>query len=367
MIWSVSTSARSRPDRADDLRDGLHGVQAPTGGCRRNGLRRPRRPPSGARPGACGRRAPAGPRSCGSRSRRSARRAQDVRVHAQAHRAPGAAPLEARASEDLVSPRPRPAAYLRRPGTTMRVRRTRPCGPRHVGGGAQVPDPRVRARADEHAVERISVIGVPGSRSMYSSARSSPSASGSGTASVTGDDHRRASCPRSPAARRGGVDGDLAGRSRAVIGVERPPARDRRVEVVRGGRAALTQAKVVSSGAIMPARPPPRWSCCRRSSGPPSRGPRSTGPGTRHVADSPATPSGRCAEHHVLGGDAEASSPSYGAHRWAWLGQHWVASTCSTSLVPIPKASAPNAPWVAVWSRRRRSSCRAGSARARGR
>ena len=27
----------------------------------------------------------------------------------------------------------------------------------------------------------------------------------------------------------------------------------------------------------------------------------------------------------------------------------WVASTCSTSLVPMPKAKAPNAPWVAVW------------------
>ena len=26
----------------------------------------------------------------------------------------------------------------------------------------------------------------------------------------------------------------------------------------------------------------------------------------------------------------------------------WVASTCSTSLVPMPKASAPNAPWVLV-------------------
>ena len=28
--------------------------------------------------------------------------------------------------------------------------------------------------------------------------------------------------------------------------------------------------------------------------------------------------------------------------------RHCVASTCSTSLVPIPNASAPNAPWVAV-------------------
>ena len=26
-----------------------------------------------------------------------------------------------------------------------------------------------------------------------------------------------------------------------------------------------------------------------------------------------------------------------------------VASTCSTSLEPMPNASAPNAPWVAVW------------------
>ena len=32
--------------------------------------------------------------------------------------------------------------------------------------------------------------------------------------------------------------------------------------------------------------------------------------------------------------------------RWT---RHCVASTCSTSLVPMPKASAPNAPWVAVW------------------
>ncbi len=30
-------------------------------------------------------------------------------------------------------------------------------------------------------------------------------------------------------------------------------------------------------------------------------------------------------------------------------GRVWVARTCSTSLVPMPKASAPNAPWVEVW------------------
>ena len=32
---------------------------------------------------------------------------------------------------------------------------------------------------------------------------------------------------------------------------------------------------------------------------------------------------------------------------WCWT-MHCVASTCSTSLVPIPKASAPNAPCVEV-------------------
>ena len=34
------------------------------------------------------------------------------------------------------------------------------------------------------------------------------------------------------------------------------------------------------------------------------------------------------------------------ALRWISV---WVASTCSTSLVPMPCASAPKAPWVAVW------------------
>ena len=32
-----------------------------------------------------------------------------------------------------------------------------------------------------------------------------------------------------------------------------------------------------------------------------------------------------------------------------FITKHWVASTCSTSEVPMPKAKAPKAPWVAVW------------------
>ncbi len=46
-----------------------------------------------------------------------------------------------------------------------------------------------------------------------------------------------------------------------------------------------------------------------------------------------------------------ASSPSTvtDIHFGRDWGSVWVARTCSTSLVPMPKASAPKAPWVAVW------------------
>ncbi len=47
----------------------------------------------------------------------------------------------------------------------------------------------------------------------------------------------------------------------------------------------------------------------------------------------------------------KASSPStvirmFFAGFWSSV---WVARTCSTSEVPMPKASAPKAPWVEVW------------------
>ena len=46
-----------------------------------------------------------------------------------------------------------------------------------------------------------------------------------------------------------------------------------------------------------------------------------------------------------------ASSPSTTTAmvRNGFSGRVWVASTCSTSDVPIPNASAPKAPWVEVW------------------
>ena len=57
-------------------------------------------------------------------------------------------------------------------------------------------------------------------------------------------------------------------------------------------------------------------------------------------------------EDDVLGRDARLQR-AIDAARWnvfdVRCSRHCVASTFSTSLVPMPKASAPNAPCVAVW------------------
>ena len=52
-----------------------------------------------------------------------------------------------------------------------------------------------------------------------------------------------------------------------------------------------------------------------------------------------------------LGPEPAGSSPSTvtAMVRGRACGSVWVASTCSTSLVPMPNASAPKAPWVEVW------------------
>ena len=81
---------------------------------------------------------------------------EDVGVHAQAHRAAGAAPVEAGGAEDLVEALGLGLrADLRRARHDHRLHaRRRRGGPRIIDGrGAQVADPRVRAGADEDAVE----------------------------------------------------------------------------------------------------------------------------------------------------------------------------------------------------------------------
>jgi len=56
-------------------------------------------------------------------------------------------------------------------------------------------------------------------------------------------------------------------------------------------------------------------------------------------------------EDDVLGGDAGRTLAFHFDVQGLGgrLHEHCVASTCSTSLVPMPNASVPNAPWVEVW------------------
>ena len=80
-----------------------------------------------------------------------------VGVHRQAHRAPGLPPVEPGGDEHLVEPlglglAPSPSSSPARPACARRRAHVRPGGDR--GGGAQVLDARVRARADEHGVDR---------------------------------------------------------------------------------------------------------------------------------------------------------------------------------------------------------------------
>ena len=101
----------------------------------------------------------------------------------------------------------------------------------------------------------ISRIGVPGARSMYFRARSSPSLLGSGTSPVTGATISgvvpQVTC------------GEIADASTSISRSNAAPSSvssERHSSTGRGSGAAgrpSIHSKVTSSGAIIPARPPP--------------------------------------------------------------------------------------------------------------
>ena len=110
---------------------------------------------------------------------------------------------------------------------------------------------------------------------------------------------------------------------------------------------------MTSSGAIIPARAPasidmlqtvirPAMSSARIAS------PRYsiTEPAPPPVPSSAMMPSTRSLA--VTPGGSSPSTVTAIACGLTWRSV-WVASTCSTSVVPMPKARAPNAPWVEVW------------------
>jgi hypothetical protein len=110
---------------------------------------------------------------------------------------------------------------------------------------------------------------------------------------------------------------------------------------------------VVSSGAIRPARAPPSIDMLHKVMRPSMSSPVTAGPAySKTWPVPPPTPilaiNPRIMSLAVTPGRSPPRKfTKVGLGRFCR--RHWVASTCSTSLVPIPNASAPKAPWVAVW------------------
>ena len=221
---------------------------------------------------------PGGPRSCGSTSTRSARPARGRRGSCRGtSSSPARRHSKPAALEDAVEPL--------RLGLRLHLRRARDDHRAHAGcdvrarddrgGRAQVLDPRVRAGADEHAVDRgCRAIGVPGS-SPCSRARARPprarpgrrSPPGRGRAPSIGDDHARVRAPRDLRPSAGDVDSTTRVVARAGVG--------------RRACASASSARSHASPSARPAGPRGRRTSCRRARSCPARAPRLD----RHVAD----------------------------------------------------------------------------------
>src|SRR3954452_24355779 len=166
---------------------------------------------------------------------------EDVGVHAQAHRAAGAAPVEAGGAEDLVEP-----LGLGLGGHRLGARddhRVDVAGHLaaldQLGGGAKVADAAVRAGADEDAVEPDLLHRRAGlephvlERALV--------AVGARLRHRLGDghDHRWRGAPGDERAQRAGVDGDLLVEAGVLVGSQLAPGLDRRAEVLGRAGAAF--------------------------------------------------------------------------------------------------------------------------------
>ena len=114
-----------------------------------------------------------------------------------------------------------------------------------------------------------------------------------------------------------------------------------------------TYSNVVSSGAIIPARAPASMLMLQIVIRPAKSSPRITLPAYSMTWPvPPAVPIvPMIARTTSLAVTPGASSPSTDTSMFlaGFCSSVWVASTCSTSDVPMPNASAPNAPCVEVW------------------
>ena len=208
-----------------------------------------------------------------------------------------------------------------------------------------------------------SCMGVPATSPMYSSARAAASRS-AGSAKLDGvrDGARRSGRPGAgfvPHVTWGRIADasmvtDLS--NSAPSSVTRPrqssSARSHIAPVGAWGRPSR-YANVVSSGAIIPARAPASMDMLHIVIRPSIDSARMAGP--RYSITWPMPPlvpmrpmMASTMSLAVTPGGRVASTSTAMLARRIW-GRVWVASTCSTSDVPMPNASAPKAPWVEVW------------------
>ena len=192
-----------------------------------------------------------------------------VRVHRQAHRAARLAPLEAGGGEDRVEAlRPRPPASPRTsPGRPSPASPSFTGGPRTTAGrGAEVLDPRVGARADEHGVDRdVADRGARLQAHVLQRAGGGLGLTlagerrGIGDHGVDGRGLRRVRAPRDAGRestwRRCDFLVERSRRRRSAAPARRRAPASHAVPFGANGRPSR-YANVVSSGAISPARAP---------------------------------------------------------------------------------------------------------------
>ena len=111
---------------------------------------------------------------------------------------------------------------------------------------------------------------------------------------------------------------------------------------------------MVSSGAIMPARAPASIDMLQTVIRPAMSSARIASPAYSMTWPVPPAVPMRPMIASTMSLAEAARSPSVPSTRTSmffagFCNRVWVASTCSTSEVPMPKARAPSAPWVEVW------------------
>src|ERR1700680_2078750 len=158
---------------------------------------------------------------------------QDVGIHPQAHRAARYAPVKSGVAEDTVEALGLGLGLdLLGSGYDHRAHVRGHLAPGNdLGGGAEVADTRVRARADEHAIQNYLLDGRAGlERHVMEGPLGGLAIGGAGELIGRGDllrdgpDHPRVRAPRHLRRERRGVEENLVVERSALVGAQSTPA-----------------------------------------------------------------------------------------------------------------------------------------------